>query len=54
MIINQIALFVNQMILNLYSKGIQFYKIIIGLFIFNVIIYIICKMIIEMKKVRFS
>ena len=53
MIINEMALFVNNMIQNLYSKNIQFYQILIGLFIFNLIIYIICKMLIESKKVRY-
>lgn len=53
MIINEMALFVNSMVQNLYSKNIQFYQIIIGLFIFNLIIYIVCKMLIEAKKVRY-
>lgn len=53
MIINEMALFVNNMIQNLYSKNIQFYQILIGLFIFNLIIYIVCKMLIEAKKVRY-
>lgn len=53
MIINKIALFINDSIINLYDKGIHFYQILIGLFIFNLIIYIICKMLIESKKVRY-
>lgn len=53
MIINEMALFVNNMLQNLYSKNIQFYQILIGLFIFNLIIYIVCKMLIEAKKVRY-
>lgn len=53
MIINKIALLVNEMIKSLYSNGLHFYQIIIGMFIFNIIIYIICKFIIESGKVRF-
>lgn len=53
MIINNIALLINNMIINLYSKGITFYQIIIGLFIFNIIIYYISKLLIEARKVKF-
>lgn len=53
MIINQVALLVNDTIRTLYLNGLHFYQIIIGMFIFNIIIYIICKFIIESGKVRF-
>lgn len=53
MIINQIALLVNDTINTLYLNGLHFYQIIIGLFIFNIIIYLICKFVVEMGKVRF-
>ncbi len=39
MIINNIANMYNNLIINLYSMGIHFYQIIIGLFIFNFLIY---------------
>ena len=41
MIINKIALLVNNFIVDLYSRNIHFYQILIGLFIFNICIYII-------------
>lgn len=41
MIINNIALLINNFIINLYEQGLHFYQIIIGMFIFNVILYII-------------
>ncbi len=53
MIINDIANLVNTMILNLYSKGITFYQILIGLFIFNIIIFYISKLLIQARKVKF-
>lgn len=54
MIINQIASLINNVIINLYAKNIPFYVILIGLFIFNLIIYYITKLIIEARKVKFS
>lgn len=45
MIINNMANIVNNFIIDLYSKGIHFYQIIIGLFIFNYIVYELCSMI---------
>lgn len=53
MIINKIALVINDFINNLYNQGIEFYKIIIGMFIFDFIIYILCKFIHEAKKVKY-
>lgn len=50
MIINDIALLVNNMIKGLYARGIHFYQIIIALFIFDLIIYYIVKMIQEARK----
>lgn len=44
MIINQLALIVNDFIINLQNKNIPFYIIILGMFIFNIIIYSIKKM----------
>lgn len=43
MIINEIALIVNETIIKLYANGIKFYQIIIGLLILNVCIYFIRK-----------
>lgn len=43
MIINKMALLVNDMIKNLYASGIKFYQIILGLLILNVCIYFIRK-----------
>ena len=50
MIINRLALIVNDFIVSLYSNGIHFYQVILGLIIFNVIVYIICLMINQMKR----
>lgn len=50
MIINEIALIINNMIISLYDKGIHFYQVIIGMFIFDLIIYYIVKMIQEARK----
>lgn len=44
MIINNIAKIYNESIINLYNNGISFYQVIVGLFIFNVIIYSLCKL----------
>lgn len=53
MIINQLADIINSLIINLYSNGICFYEVLIGLFIFNTIIYCLCKLIKEGKKARY-
>lgn len=50
MIINKLALFINDFIINLYSNDIKFYQIIIGMFIFNFLIYSICRLISLSKK----
>lgn len=50
MIINKLALIVNDFVVSLYSSGIHFYQIILGLIIFNVIVYIICLIIKQMKR----
>lgn len=50
MIINKIALLVNDFIIKLYSNDIKFYQIIIGMFIFNFLIYSICNLIRISKK----
>lgn len=39
MIINILADIVNDFIIKLYSSGIHFYQIIIGMFIFNYLVY---------------
>lgn len=44
MIINNLALIINNFVITLQNKNIPFYIIILGLFIFNVIIYNIKKM----------
>lgn len=54
MIINNIALAVNNMIISLQNAGISFSIILIGMFIFNFIIFIICKMIQEAKGVSMN
>lgn len=54
MIINNIALAVNDMIVTLQNSGISFSTILIGLFIFNFIIFIICKMLQEAKGVSMN
>lgn len=53
MIINKIAMIINNMIIKLYSMGISFYQVLLGLFIFNILVYIVIKIILEMKKVRY-
>lgn len=45
MIINEIALMINNTITSLYSNGINFKEIIIGLVILNFIVYVITYMI---------
>lgn len=45
MIINKLALILNDFILKLYSQGINFYKIVLGIIIFDFIIWIIVHMI---------
>ena len=54
MIINKIALIVNDMIIELYNNNIKFYQIIIGLIMFNFIIYMIYKLITIAKYTRMS
>lgn len=54
MIINNIALAVNSMIISLQNTGISFSIILIGMFIFNFIIFIICKLIQEAKGVSMN
>lgn len=54
MIINNIALAVNDMIISFQNSGISFSIILIGLFIFNFIIFILCKMIQEAKGVSMN
>ena len=39
MIINNLASIINNFITSLYNSGIHFYQIILGLFIFNVLVY---------------
>ena len=41
MIINKIALIFNDFVINLYSSGIKFHEILIGLFVFNFLVYVI-------------
>ena len=53
MIINNIALIVNNFIINLTEKNIPFYLILIGMFIFDFIVYIIVKMIRDNNKLRY-
>lgn len=45
MIINELALLVNNFLINLFNNGIKFYQILVGLFIFNFIVYVITYMI---------
>lgn len=47
MIINYLALVVNNFLIDL--QGIPFYIILIGLFIFNIIIYILTELLVTMK-----
>lgn len=53
MIINNLALIVNNFVISLYAQNIPFYMILIGLFIFNAIIYIICSMIRQSRYLRY-
>lgn len=41
MIINNLAEIINNFVKSLYSSDIHFYQIIIGLFIFNILIYLL-------------
>lgn len=41
MIINNLASIINNFIILLYNSGIHFYQIILGLFIFNFLVYIL-------------
>lgn len=52
MIINEIALILNNTIINLYNNGIHFYQIIISLIIIDFIIYQIGNIIIITKYRR--
>lgn len=52
MIINNLALMINDLILNLYNNGIYFYQILIGLFIANFSIYYICYMLKKINKIK--
>ena len=54
MIINDIAMIINNMIIDLYNSGITFYQIILGLIIFNFIIFILFKLITIAKYTRMS
>lgn len=54
MIINKLAFLIKNMIENLYIKDIKFYQIIIGLIIFNFIIYLICKIVKIAKNQNFK
>lgn len=54
MIINKLANIINLFIISLYNKDIHFYQILIGLFIFNFIIYSLCKLIKMAKYNRFG
>ena len=47
MIVNKLALIVNDFINDLYSINIPFYKIILGLLVFNILVFIIRYMIIN-------
>lgn len=49
MIINNIALFINDFMINLYNDDIKFYQIIIGLFIINFAIYMVCNIVVQIK-----
>ena len=53
MIINKIAYSINNFIIILYSRGISFYEIIIGMFIFDFIIFIICKFLKKIKRIKY-
>lgn len=47
MIINNLALAVNNFLISL--QGLPFYVIFLGLFIFNIIIYVLTELIVTMK-----
>ncbi len=49
MIFHNIANVINNFIVGLYDKGFHFYQILIGMFVFDFIIYQICKMLKEMR-----
>lgn len=53
MFINELALLVNKCVVSLYTSGIHFYQIIIGLIVINYLIYLICYMTYKMKYRRF-
>lgn len=53
MIINKLAALVNEFINNLYVADIKFYQIIIGMFIFNFIIYSLINLIYKIKYMRY-
>lgn len=52
MIINKIANIVNMTMLGFYSSGIKFYQVLIGLFIFNYLVYIITGFVRSMRLGR--
>jgi hypothetical protein len=45
MIINELALIANNFLINLFNAGIKFSDILVGLFIFNFVVYVITYMI---------
>lgn len=45
MIINELALLVNNFLINLFTSGISFSDILVGLFIFNFVVYVITYMV---------
>lgn len=45
MILNELALLVNNLLINLISSGISFSDILVGLFIFNFVVYVITYMV---------
>jgi len=50
MIINFLANLVNNFITQLYSMNIKYYQVMLGLLIFNFIVYIFYKIIMQMKR----
>lgn len=50
MIINFLASLVNNFITQLYSMNIKYYQVMLGLLIFNFIVYIFYKIIMQMKR----
>lgn len=54
MIINKLASLLNTFLVNLFEKNIHFYQILIGLFIFNFIIYSLCRLLKIMKNNRYG